>query len=87
MTQPPAQSLPSADSKLLETLAETAPEYPTVAASRCPVPVDDARERCEQLAAAGLVERVSEEPVYRVTDDGRHLVATTEETAYSATSD
>ncbi|MBV0923326.1 DUF2250 domain-containing protein [Halomicroarcula limicola] len=87
MAQSRAPSLPSTDSTLLETLAETAPEYPTVAASRCPVPLDEARQRCEQLAAAGLLERVTAEPVYRVTGDGRRAVAATEESAYSATGD
>ncbi|MBX0293809.1 DUF2250 domain-containing protein [Haloarcula nitratireducens] len=87
MAQSHAQSLPSADSKLLETLAETAPEYPTVAASRCPVSLEEARERCERLATAGLLERVTAEPVYRVTEDGRRVVAAAEETVYSATGD
>lgn len=87
MQQPTGDSSAPVDRVLLRTLEAVGPTAPTVAAVRCPLSVDAPRPRFEELAERDLVERVSPEPVYRVTDDGEQLLAAGSGTAQSATGD
>ena len=59
------------DEQLVATLDGTGIEYVPVLATDIGVEPTFAAQRVERLVALGLVERVTPEPVYRVTSEGR----------------
>ncbi|MFB6269232.1 MAG: DUF2250 domain-containing protein [Halobacterium sp.] len=69
----PAWSRP-ADPAILEFLAERHPEYPAIVANRIGMHTPYVEARCEELADRGLVEAVSGEVVYRITERGERAV-------------
>jgi hypothetical protein len=69
----PAWSRP-ADPTILEFLAERDPEYPAIIANRIGMHAPYVETRCEELADRGLVEPVSGEVVYRLTDRGERAL-------------
>lgn len=74
-----ADWLRRADAAILQYFAREQPSYVPLAASRLGLDLDYAERRCEKLAAADLIEPVSHEVVYRITERGeRHLSAYTE---------
>ncbi|QIO22542.1 hypothetical protein [Haloarcula sp. JP-L23] len=87
MQQPTGDSSAPVDRALLWALAEVGPNSPTVAAARCPLSVESPRPRFVALAERDLIERVSHEPVYRITDDGQQLLAAGSGTPQSVTGD
>lgn len=87
MQQPTGESTAPVDRALLRTLDEVGPHAPAVVAARCPVTVEAPRARCVALARMDLVERITPEPVYRITADGEQLLATGGRTPQSVTGD
>lgn len=69
----PAWSRP-ADPTILEFLAERDPEYPAIIANRIGMHAPYVETRCEELADRGLVEAVSGEVVYRLTERGERAL-------------
>jgi len=66
-----APSLTRSDERLLAYLDDVGTDYPAFVASNTGLYADHVESRLEALAAAGLVERVTGETVYRLTDAGR----------------
>lgn len=60
----------SVDEAILEELNEAGIEYPTLIASRRGFHINYVEERCRVLASDGLIEVVSREVTYRITDRG-----------------
>lgn len=58
------------DRAILRFLATEGAEYPAIVANRTGMHVPRVEERCEVLAERGLTEAVSDEVVYRITEDG-----------------
>lgn len=69
----PAWSRP-ADTIILEFLADRDPEYPAIVANRIGMHAPYVETRCEVLAERGLVEPVSGEVVYRLTERGERAL-------------
>ncbi|WP_336036931.1 hypothetical protein [Halobacterium yunchengense] len=69
----PAWSRP-ADTAILEFLADSDPEYPAIVANRIGMHAPYVETRCRELAARGLVEAVSGEVVYRLTERGERAL-------------
>ncbi|WP_049931056.1 phenylalanine--tRNA ligase subunit alpha [Halosimplex carlsbadense] len=68
-----------ADAAILQHLVEERPTYLALVANRLGMPADYAQRRMDRLVADGLVEPVTEEVVYRITERGeRRLAAYTE---------
>ncbi|PAU82816.1 hypothetical protein CK500_11825 [Halorubrum salipaludis] len=67
----PRVSLTRTDERVLAYLDDVGTDYPAFVASNTGLYVDHVESRLEALAAAGLVERVTDEEVFRVTDAGR----------------
>lgn len=63
--------LRGADVAIMEYLDEEHPDYVPLIASHRGINLSYARRRVDRLEDAGLVEAVSAEVVYRITDDGR----------------
>lgn len=59
-----------ADRPILEFLRERRAEYPAIVANRVGMHAPHVEQRCEVLAEHGLLEAVSGEVVYRLTEDG-----------------
>lgn len=76
-TQRGSQS--TADRAVLECVAACRASYPAVVAHRTGMRQSVARERCEALADAGLLEGVTGEVLYRLTPEGRAAVRETPE--------
>lgn len=72
-TGQPAWSRP-ADRAILEFLVDQRAEYPAIVANRTGMHTTHVEKRCAELAERGLLEAVSGEIVYRVTDAGRRAV-------------
>jgi hypothetical protein len=70
-----ADRLHPVDVAVLGHLEETGVDYPTCIAHRHEIPVADIEQRCAALAERELVEAVSHEVVYRITDAGRRRLA------------
>ncbi|MFB6072369.1 MAG: hypothetical protein ABEJ88_05305 [Halobacterium sp.] len=66
----PSWSRP-ADRAIVEFLADEDAEYPAIVANRIGMHAPYVQRRCEELAERGLLEAVSGEVVYRLTEDGR----------------
>lgn len=62
------------DRAILTEFAESGADYPALVASRRGLHLDTVRNRCDHLAETGAIERVSEEAVYRITDQGERRV-------------
>lgn len=58
------------DEAILEELAARSMEYPTLIASRRGLHVNYVENRCRILEERGLLEAVSREGTYRITDRG-----------------
>ena len=69
-----APSLTRSDERLLAYLDDVGTDYPAFVASNTGLYADHVESRLEALAAAGLVERVTGEAVYRLTDAGREAL-------------
>ncbi|WP_436927825.1 hypothetical protein [Halosimplex amylolyticum] len=68
-----------ADAAILSYLSRERPTYVPLIANRLGMPTDYVQERTDKLVESDLVEPVSAEVVYRITEDGeRHLEAYTE---------
>ncbi|WP_226021518.1 hypothetical protein [Halomicrobium salinisoli] len=74
MSDEPAERSTITGDDVLATLARSGPEYGPVLAHRLGVPNEELRRRCRSLAAADAVERVTEEPLYRLTERGQQSV-------------
>jgi DNA-binding MarR family transcriptional regulator len=64
------------DAAILDHLSEQGLDYPEVIAVEGAVAPDRAARQVDTLASRGLVEQVSPEVVYRVTDRGERRLAT-----------
>ena len=67
----PGVALTRSDERLLAYLDDVGTDYPAFVASNTGLYVDHVESRLDALAAAGLVERVTGEAVFRLTDAGR----------------
>ncbi|MFC7078988.1 DUF2250 domain-containing protein [Halorussus caseinilyticus] len=65
----------SADEEILEGFHRTQPDYVPFVANRLGLHLDYADERCARLTEFGLLERVTGEAVYRVTELGERYLA------------
>jgi len=63
------------DGDILATLSRTGPEYGPVIAYQLDMDNDVFEGYCERLTDNDVLERVSEEPLYRLTARGEQLVA------------
>jgi predicted transcriptional regulator len=63
-----------ADEPILRFLDDAGVEYPAIVANRTGIHTPYVERRLEVLAERGLVEQVSGEVVYRVTERGRRHV-------------
>jgi DNA-binding IclR family transcriptional regulator len=59
------------DEAILQFLADETVEYPAIIANRTGIHTPYVERRCEVLTERGLLERVSGEVVFRITDEGR----------------
>jgi predicted transcriptional regulator len=73
----------SADAAILDLLARERPTYVPLLANRLGMNLDYAERRCETLADRGLIEPVSREVVYRITEAGRDRLDAYDETEQS----
>lgn len=69
----PAWSRP-ADPTILGFLSTNEPEYPAIIANRIGMHAPYVEARCRELAERGLVEPVSGEVVYRLTERGERAL-------------
>ncbi|WP_225333936.1 hypothetical protein [Halomicrobium urmianum] len=74
MSDEPAERSTITGDDVLAALARSGPEYGPVLAHELGVPNETVRRRCRALAAVGAVERVTEEPLYRLTERGKRDV-------------
>lgn len=65
------QTLTRSDERVLSYLDDVGTDYPAFVAGNTGLYADHVDERLEKLESAGLVERVTGESVYRITDAGR----------------
>ena len=70
-TDPPSVSLTRTDERVLAYLDDVGTDYPAFVASNTGLYVDHVESRLDALDAAGLVEQVTDEEVFRLTDAGR----------------
>lgn len=59
---------------ILATLSRTGPEYGPVIAYQLDMDNETFERYCAELTTQGVLERVSEEPLYRLTAAGEQLV-------------
>ena len=71
---PDRPTLTRSDERLLSYLADVGADYQAFIAGNTGLYDDHVESRLTALADAGLVERVSSEAVYRVTDAGREAL-------------
>lgn len=71
---PNRRSLTRSDERLLSYLDDAGPDYQAFVAGNTGLYDDHAESRLTALETAGLVERVSGEAVYRITDAGREVL-------------
>ncbi|WP_128906517.1 DUF2250 domain-containing protein [Halorubrum amylolyticum] len=67
----PRVALTRTDERVLAYLDDAGSDYPAFVASNTGLYVDHVESRLDALDAAGLVERVTDEEVFRITDAGR----------------
>ncbi|WP_144921916.1 DUF2250 domain-containing protein [Halorubrum salsamenti] len=70
----PRLVLTRTDERVLAYLDDAGSDYPAFVASNTGLYVDHVESRLDALDAAGLVERVTGEEVFRVTDAGREAL-------------
>lgn len=75
------------DAVILEHLSDRGIDYPEVIAAGRAFGADVATRRAEDLASRGLVERVSHEVVYRITERGEARLDVVTEHRTAAVSD
>lgn len=68
-------SLRPADHRILEHLRDNPPEYIPLIANRLGMHLDYAEQRCEVLIDEGLMEPVTNEKIYRLSDRGERYLA------------
>ena len=66
-------TLSTADRRILQHLSSSGADYPGLIASNTGLHVPFVERRCVALEAAGLLESVSGEVIYRLTDSGRRV--------------
>ncbi len=66
-------TLSTADRRILQHLAASGADYPALIASNTGLHIPLVERRCEVLEADGLVEPVTGEVLYRVTEYGRQV--------------
>lgn len=64
-------TLSAADRRILQYLSSAGADYPALIASNTGLHIPLVERRCDALEAAGLVELVSDEVLYRLTEYGR----------------
>lgn len=62
------------DEAILRFLDDAGVEYPAIVANRTGIHTPYVERRCEALAERGLLEQVSGEVVFRITDEGRRRI-------------
>ena len=67
-------TLTPADRRILRYLAASSADYPSLIASNTGLHVPLVERRCLVLETAGLLEPVSGEVIYRLTDRGRSVL-------------
>lgn len=67
-------TLSTADWRILQYLSSAGADYPALIASNTGLHIPLVERRCDALEAAGLVELVSDEILYRLTEYGRSMV-------------
>jgi len=75
------------DAAILEHLSDHGLDYPELIAEEGPAGLDRTARQADTLANRGLVEQVSPEVVYRVTDRGERRLATYRDGFSGAASD
>lgn len=78
--QHPSSWMRTADRQILEFLATHRADYPALVASRLGIHTPYVERRCTVLAEQGMIEAVSEEVVYRITDRGLQYLEARPET-------
>lgn len=71
MTRGGVADLNRSDERVLTYLAGGGADYPALIAGNTGLHVPHVEKRCDALAEAGLIEPVSGEVIYRITDTGR----------------
>lgn len=66
------------DRRILEQMKEHEPEYVPLVANRLGLPLGYAERRCERLIETGLLEPVTNEVVYALTEKGQCYLKATE---------
>ena len=66
-------SLSTADQRILQHLSTAGADYPALIASNTGLHIPLVERRCEMLEAAGLIQPVTGEVVYRLTEYGRQV--------------
>lgn len=72
----PSSWMRAADRQILAFLATRRTDYPALIASRLGIHIPYVERRCAVLAEAGLLEAVTEETVYRITEQGMDYLET-----------
>lgn len=68
-------SLRPADRRILEQLRDNPPEYIPLIANRLGMHLGYAEDRCEVLIEEGLMEPVTHEKIYRLSERGERFLA------------
>ena len=66
-------TLSTADRRILRHLTASGADYPALIASNTGLHIPLVERRCEMLEAAGLIQPVTGEVVYRLTEYGRQV--------------
>ena len=67
-------TLTRSDERILAYLEDVGTDYPAFISGNTGLYATHVDDRLHTLAAAGLVERVTGESIYRLTDSGRHAL-------------
>ena len=73
-SDPSSVVLTRTDERVIAYLDDVGTDYPAFVASNTGLYVDHVESRLDALADAGLVERATDEAVFRVTDAGREAL-------------
>lgn len=73
-SSPVAMNLTRSDERVLEYLADAGADYPALIAGNTGLHVPVVERSVESMTEAGLLERVSDEVVYRITTAGRDAI-------------
>lgn len=72
------EDLRPVDRRILQQLDQHGPEYVPLVATRLGLPLGYAERRFERLGEAGLLEPVTNEVVYHLTEEGQHHLQATD---------